>query len=194
MPAPSGIIAANVDLRSVVTGTADLSQVTVAQDGNLQQPLELEFSAALNVDGSVTTQESEIPVDTSRNLYLTEVRMVIQSTGMRVDNDELQSFGAAGALTSGVRLVVDLAGVESEVFSANGVRTIADLFKHAAALTGITGGASSPNTDHLVARVSFAQPVLIAADSCDRVFIAVQDDLTSLDAFTATARGWWEPV
>ena len=158
------------------------------------RPLEVGFSGVLNVDGSSVAVEREVTPTTGQLWWVTEVRLTIHSTGMRLDNDETQVFGAAGLLTNGLRLAVALGGTDSEVFSSNGVKNISEFFKYAASVTGITGGVSSPNTDFLVVRITFDQAIGLDPSTSDRIFLEVRDNLTSLATFTANARGWWEEV
>ncbi len=137
--------------------------------------------------------ERQVPAEVGKLQWIKEIRLVIHSTGMRIDTDEAEVFGAAGLLTNGLRLTVSYDTTDMQIFSG-GVTNIRGFFPYAATVTGVTGGVSSPGTDYLMVKVVFQQPVGLFPGSSDRIFLEVRDDLTALTHFTATAKGWWESV
>lgn len=152
-------------------------------------------SSDMAVDGSSTAVEFKASASTTEIRWISELRLVFNSTSMNIDNIESRRFGAAAAapgLTNGLLLQSCQGGVCIDIF-VSPVQTIADFERYVStASRGIVCrvDAVAAGTDFFMATIAFQEPVGLYPRTDDYISITVQDDLSAIDLFESQVAGW----
>lgn len=154
------------------------------------------------INGSPTSARSfDVLPEVDRIKWVTELRLVFHSSGMRLGSNEERNFGAVGAaLTNGLRLVVLMDRNEIDMFT-DPVTRVGDFYQYAGGAgrglgvdTGLVNSVDgiSAGVDLLVVSIVLPFPIGLHPESGDRMYMVVQDNLTSLTLFETSYYGWQE--
>lgn len=178
----------------------DLNQEQLTRDRLYNDRLvDASGSPDMNVDGSVTPVEFDVPSTTDEITSIRGLRMVFHSGDCNMGSNDVRRFGDAagfGGLTNGLQIIIKQAGVETSL-TPDPIIRMGDFFTYtlwpepANVVDGITVG-----TDLLVWVIDFKQliPIPISDSSLDRVFVRVRDDLTAIQLFQTFLEGEKEPA
>lgn len=131
------------------------------------------------VNGSVTPVPFWLPADATKDTYLDKIILVIESK--RVD---FALFGNLAALTTGFDLILKQGGVSVSLIDR--AKTTYQLLKQSGADFDLLKKADATLNDGLIVRFQLDSPKLIAGSS-DEIRAIVNDNLSTLSAFTARA-------
>jgi len=151
-------------------------------------------SKDLNIDGSTTPVEFSVTSETGKVLYVQQIRVLLNGTYFEMDTNDFRRFGEAtaggGSLTNGIELEVRQGGVMTELF-AEPIKQTGDFFNYADNFTNLVNAVSA-QSDFLSFDFEFEQPVVLPESVEDRLIMTISDDLTDIDLFQVTVRGWQE--
>ena len=160
----------------------------------VSQMLTAAGSNDMAIDGATTPTTFTLGAEDGKVIFITEARMVLHGTNMKIDSNEVRRFGpvAAPGLTNGILLHTHQGGMEIQLWP-NGVTRISDLLENDVRdrrdniVDGVAAG-----TDILVLTFAFPQPIGLPAGSEDRIELDIQDDLSGFDRIDVTLYGWQE--
>ena len=159
------------------------SDVTDPRKGSfINQPLENGGSSEINVDGSVTPVSFIAEPNTNKNLIVYRLLLVMEDASM-----SWTKFGGLTALTNGVDIKVTEDGTERDIVT-DPIKTNRDFVWNAYDVE-----IDNATTSVLRMRWTFqrAGTVLTLKDAqSDNIKIVVNDDLTGISYFKATAQGY----
>ena len=150
-------------------------------------------SSAMNVDGSVTPVEFEVPRVQDRQLNFVTVRMVIESNKeLDIDSADRKVFGAAGLLANGLTFQIFLGGARGTFdlfpFPVTKSEDLVLFAKPGSIVNLLRQGVGAPDT--LIVELTIASDLILAhIGSSDQMFFTVNDDLTALGRLEAVAFG-----
>ena len=151
-------------------------------------------SRDLNVDGSTVPHDYTVVPQEGIAFWIRSVRFIFHSERMSlVAAKELQRFGAAGGtdgLTNGLEMWFEQGGQVVQLFNP-AVLNVADMMQTADDFVNFTNGISNV-VDYLHMEFDFDVPIVLMPTSVDRIVVRVNDDLTDLDMFEISVRGWKE--
>lgn len=153
-------------------------------------------SSDLGVDGSVTEVDFVAGAPAAKIHWVTEVRLTLHSSLMKLDSNEIRRFGPAAAapgLTNGLRLIARQNGAEVDLWTSAGVKNLGDFYRYSETVQGVTDGVSA-GVDFVVVRLILPVPIGLYPGSKDQVILRIQDDLTTLTLFEAVCLGWSEDL
>jgi len=146
------------------------------------------------VDGSSTQQVFTVPVAEGQTIIIKKLIFEVHSTAADMSGAEVYTFGAAGALTTGIDFLVRIGGTQRSLWPS-AVKTLAHLYRYmkAADMDNLVDGIAS-GTD-LVRGIYYPpSPIRLvgkspASATPDRVVITIDDDLSGLTLMQVFAEG-----
>lgn len=135
-------------------------------------------SSSMNVNGSVTPVPFWLPADSTNDLYLDKLIIVIEDTLI-----DFSKFGNLSALTNGIDLILKQNTVSQSLI--NKAKTNYEILRQTGSDFDVIKRKDSSNNDGLIIRYTLDSPRLIAG-STDEIRLIVNDNLTSLVRFTAS--------
>lgn len=148
----------------------------------------------MNVDGSVTSVDFEVKAELGFTKWITGFTLILEDTNLEMGTADFRRFGSAttgnSPLSNGVRIFSNQSG-ETVDITIEPVTTAGDFFRYSDNYINFANSISA-QIDYLQFFFNFDKPIVLPDGSNDKVVFRIQDDLTSLTAMYAIARGYKE--
>lgn len=180
-----------VKITSDTTGVGSTIEMT-GGTGNfganqLNFPINVNFgddgSRELDIDASQAVTTFSISADATLDTFIEKVNLVIDDSSIGYDK-----FGGGTALTSGIELFYEQAGVRKDIIENAKTNGEIASFLNANNTEIIMDGGSAG--DLFTATVLFPQTVHLDAGSSDAIKVRIQDDLSGISIFRIFAEGF----
>ena len=185
---------------SVLVQVAPVSAAGLSTDDLTSLRLKREYftdsagSEAMNVDGSTTPVEFSIESEVRFTKWVTAFRLQLEGTNLDMSTQDFRRFGAATSPNNSLTNGIDIFSVQSGETIDIAVEPIAfagDFFDYADEYLNLANSIAT-NEDFLQFRFTLDKPIILPAESADKLVIRINDDLTAIDKIVAIARGYKE--